>query len=107
MLRIGRYHFTDRNSILMGVSAAPRVSAVCGFFFNAARLADARGARRVRNPFLCSLGAAALIIPTVFPCDRKCAPGGWSESAEQKLSLAIFGRLWGAVGGRGRGSEKD
>ena len=32
MLRVGRYHFTDRNSILMGVSAAPRASAVCGFF---------------------------------------------------------------------------
>jgi len=36
-----------------------------------------------------SLGAAALIIPTVFHVAAKTRPGGWSPEAEQKLSLAI------------------
>jgi len=36
-----------------------------------------------------SMGAAALIIPTVFHVTANARPGGWSAAAEQKLSLAI------------------
>lgn len=36
-----------------------------------------------------SMGAAALIIPTVFHVTANSRPGGWSPVAEQKLSLAI------------------
>ena len=36
-----------------------------------------------------SMGAAALIIPTVFHVTANARPGGWSPVAEQKLSLAI------------------
>lgn len=36
-----------------------------------------------------SMGAAALIIPTVFHVTANARPGGWSAEAEQKLSLAI------------------
>ena len=36
-----------------------------------------------------SMGAAALIIPTVFHVTANARPGGWSAADEQKLSLAI------------------
>lgn len=36
-----------------------------------------------------SMGAAALIIPTVFHVAANSHPGGWSPVAEQRLSLAI------------------
>ncbi len=36
-----------------------------------------------------SMGAAALIIPTVFHVTANARPGGWSAVAEQRLSLAI------------------
>ena len=36
-----------------------------------------------------SMGAAALIIPTVFHVAANSRPGGWSPAAEQRLSLAI------------------
>ena len=55
MLRIGRYHFTVTDSILMGDLCRPsRLSGSAAFFSKAARLADARGAR-VRNPFCARL----------------------------------------------------
>jgi hypothetical protein len=48
--------FTVTDSILMADLCRPsRVSGSAAFFQNAARLADARGARRVRNPFCARL----------------------------------------------------
>jgi Ca2+:H+ antiporter len=35
------------------------------------------------------MGAAALIIPTVFHVASDARPGGWSQETEQRLSLAI------------------
>ena len=35
------------------------------------------------------MGAAALIIPTVFHVTSDARPGGWSQETEQRLSLAI------------------